>query len=103
MKTIADFKKKAILNSEWKCIMEFGIFTGYNAKDGSPMYDRIEKTRTVSVVQSKQIAFKTKNSKDVFVNSWIEYPKASNVKFPDENTMQVYEDGKLILTYIFIK
>lgn len=103
MKTVADFKRKAILGSTWKCIMEMGKFIGYEDETGIAKFEKLEKEREVSVVQSNMIAFKTQKDEGVFVNSWIEYPKAKNVKFPNENTMEVYEENKLLLTYIFIK
>jgi hypothetical protein len=50
--------------------------------------------REVSKIQSKAVAFKTPNG-----DSWLEFPKASEIKFDDEGGFTIVKGGKPLLTY----
>jgi hypothetical protein len=66
--------------------------------------------RPVSIVQSNSFALTTvKNLPDggtETVNSWCQYPKASDIEFPDADTANIYwgegERREHILTYKFV-
>jgi hypothetical protein len=61
--------------------------------------------RPVSIVQSNSFALKTTKTNGEITDSWCEFPKASNIEFPNENTAVIYwgegDKREQILTYIF--
>ena len=73
MKTLADFKRKAILGSKWHCNYH-RKFEGRNPDTGEV----------------------------IFIDSYFQYPKASEVKFVGEDTIQVFREGKKLLTFTFL-
>lgn len=85
MKTIADIKKAFTLGSKWHTInhivnKDFGV-------------------REISIVQSNQIALKTIHQ-GVVTDSWISFPKKSNVVFNSDISFTVLtDDGRKVLTY----
>lgn len=80
MKTLSDFKKRVKVGQTWSAFnhllnKDFGI-------------------RTIKTVQSNAISFHTPNGE-----SWLYYPKATNVK-ASVDTVQIFnDDDVLVLTY----
>lgn len=125
MKTLSDFKKRLKIGVELKATHHLS-FAGRNPETGEPIYtDKDMGTRAVSIVQTNSFALKTNKKEPVYgrdefgnrietgeytekiVDSWCQYPKASEVVFKDENTITILEqqrDGKMIpvLTYQFV-
>jgi hypothetical protein len=48
-------------------------------------------TREISIVQSNSFALKTKRVGGEEVDSWCYYPKSSDCRFPDKNTIEMWE------------
>ena len=90
MKNLSDFKKRLSIGTQLETI---------HAKLGS------FGVRKVSIVQSNSFALETIRE-DKTVNSWCEYPKASNIEIVNQNEVNIFwgEGAKreLILTYKFI-
>jgi len=100
MRNLADFKKLATLGSKWTSIRHQGKFTGERDAQGRGIYSAVEiPEREVSIVQTNSIAFKHTNTDGKVVDSWIQFPKAKECKFPNENTIEIYEGELLTLTY----
>lgn len=99
MKNLSDFKKALTLGSNWETIYHQGTFTGRD-ENGKPIYEaKSAGVRPVSIVQSNSVAFKTLRGDGATQDSWLQWPKAKDCKFPNEDTIEVYEGGTLILTY----
>lgn len=102
MKTVADFKRKAVVGSKWHCVFH-QKHDGRDPETGfMKIIDEDKGIREVSKQCTVHIAFKTTHKDGKVVDSFLQYPKAKDVKFIDEDTMQVYEDGRLLLTYTFV-
>ncbi len=90
MKTLSDFKKRLTVGANLETI---------HAKLGS------FGVRKVAIVQSNSFALETVRE-DKVINSWCEYPKATNFEIVDENTAKIFwgegERREHILTYKFI-
>jgi len=100
MKNLADFKKAATLGSKWTTIRHQGKFTGERDAHGRAIYSAVElPAREISIVQTNAIALKTTNTDGKVVDSWVQFPKAKECKFPNENTIEIYEGDLLTLTY----
>lgn len=80
MKTLADFKRKIKPGQQWDA---------FNHLD-----NRSLGIRKVKTVQTNSFSFETSKGE-----SWCEFPKAKDFNIVDENTVQIIEDGILILTY----
>ena len=102
MKTIADFKRKAILGSTWSTVYHKD-FSHRDEKGNVIFKDKDLGNRVISLVQSTQIAFDTLKTTGETVKSYINFPKAADVQFIDANTIRILEDGKPLLTYTFIE
>lgn len=103
MKTVADFKRKAVVGSKWHCVFH-QKHDGRDPETGfMKIIDEDKGIREVSKQCTVHIAFKTTHKDGKVVDSFLQYPKAKDVKFIDEDTMQVYEDGRLLLTYTFVE
>ena len=114
MKTISDFKKRIALGVKIHTIYH-QAFAGRDENGKLIFKDEDKGTREVSIVQASQFALKTpKDGK--FVDSWMKYPKASEVIILDQNSIQILgEDFRLpkqhdqksaltpILTYKFVQ
>jgi hypothetical protein len=89
VKTLADFKRALTVGSKWE-----GFNHYYQSSFG---------VREVSKVQSNSFAFKTINSKGEETNSWSDFPKAKDIKFKEDGTVEIYTqwcDGyRLMLSY----
>lgn len=90
MRNLSDFKKRLKLGVELEMV---------HAKLGSLGI------RPISIVQSNSFALATKKA-DGIVNSWCEFPKASNFEVSDSNTAKIFwgegVNRQHILTYTFI-
>lgn len=82
MKTLADLKRALSVGSKWQGFHHF--------------QNRDLGVREVSKVQSKAVAFATPGG-----DSWLEFPKASQVKFDaDGNGFTLVNDqGQAVLSY----
>lgn len=91
MKSLADIKRAMQVGSVWH---------GY-----SHLFNEDLGEREISIRQTNMVAFKTpkKGTENEFSDSWWEFPKASNIKFIDENTFDVLVGGEKRLTYKLIK
>lgn len=99
MKSLADFKRALTLGSIWETVYHLGTFKG-NDTQGKAQYEpKNIGQRPVSIVKSNSVAFKTTKADGTTYDSWLQWPKASECKFPNENTLEVYEGGTLVLTY----
>lgn len=88
MKTLADFKRRIQTGVK--------IHTVWNNR--GQLIDR--GVREIKTVQSNSFSILTeKEGKQV--ESWVNYPKASEIQFEGE-TANIFQDGKIILTYTFI-
>ena len=82
---LADFKRQCTIGAIVECT---------HAKLGSLGI------RQISKVQSNMIAFRTNQGLD----SWLAFPKASEIKYdPELDVWNIYQKDKLLLTYKFIK
>jgi len=81
--------------------------------NGEAVYgDEDKGIREVSIKQTNSFALKTQKSDGKIVDSWCQYPKASQCKILDENTIQILEEDYRvregvkplipILTYKFV-
>ncbi len=90
MKTLADFKRALKIGSMWE---------GFNH-----YYKTSLGIREVSKVQSNSFAFKT-IKEGVESNSWANFPKAKDIQFKDDGTVDIYTQwcGKYILMLSYKK
>lgn len=89
MKTLVDFKRKLTKGSKWHVYynlikMDMGIRSVYRVR-----------ARSVSFLRAKDLLSTSE--------TWFTFPKAKNMKFVDDNTVEVYKDAVLVLTYKFIE
>jgi len=98
MRNLADFKRALTLGSRWDTIMHTGKFIGRDENNKPHYIPTILEDRPVSIVQSNSVAFKTTRTDGTEVDSWLQWPKAKDCVFND-NEINVYQDGVLILTY----
>ena len=111
MKTLSDFKKRLKVGVLLSTIFHHE-FNGRDEKGEPKFKDKDLGIRPVSIVQSNSFALKTKKADGSETNSWCAYPKASNCKILDENTIQILEEDYRvregekplipILTYKFV-
>lgn len=114
MKTVADFKRRLQVGVKLHATYH-QEFAGRNENgNGEPVWkDKDLGVREVSIKQSNSFALKTwQEGKQKFEDSWCNYPKASECKIIDENTIQILnEDFRVregvkplipILTYKFV-
>lgn len=110
MKTLADFKRRLKVGVRVDAI-QHTCFAG-RTEDGTVIYKDWELgVREVSIVQSNSFAFKTVRTTGEVVDSWCEFPKASECKI-EGDTITIFEEdyrvreGKKpmipVLTYKFV-
>jgi len=103
MRTLADFKRALTLGTKVHTTFHMD-FKGRN-EDGTPIYgDKDRGIRLVSIVQSNSVAFKQELTDGKTQDQWLQWPKASECKFPGDNTVMIYETGRdgkpfKVLTY----
>lgn len=101
--TLSEFKKVLTIGDTVNCIFH-RAFAGRN-KAGEMQYkEEPREPRPVSIKQSNSFALKTIKTTGEVTDSWCYYPKASDCKIENNNTLQIFEtdrDGKVypILTY----
>lgn len=101
MKNLADFKKRLTIGSKWSA-KHHHTFAGRDEKN-APIYNTKDLgVREVSIVQTNAVAFKTTRTDGEVVDSWLQFPKAKECKFTD-NSIEIYEDNTLILSYTEVK
>ena len=91
-KTFAQLKRDSKLGTKIKMIKR-----EVNGKEEGT----ITEEREISIVQSNAIAFKTLKADGTVGNSWLYFPKASQIEYID-NTF-IINDGYFKLTYVIIK
>jgi hypothetical protein len=90
MKSLADFKKILKCNPTFEVIYHFRQpITNKETGKIEMIIDETPKLRTVKKVQSNAVCFFAENS--VSGESWLQYPKASDCKFPNESTIEIWE------------
>jgi hypothetical protein len=107
MKTLADFKKRIKIGVKLHTIHHQALAPHDVNK---LLYDEDKGIREVSVVRKTQFALKTMHKDGLMVDSWLSFPKASECKIIDENTILImcedwrHNKNELIplLTYKFI-
>ncbi len=111
MKTLADFKRRlqvgTKLHTTYHCKM-----IGRDEKQIPIFGDEDKGIREVSIVKSTLFALKTQQG-DKAVDSYCAYPKATEAKIVDENTITIFEkDSRTgkdndalipVLTYKFVE
>lgn len=108
MKTLSDFKKRLKVGVKLHCIHHL-TFAGRDEQGVVIYKDKDLGIREVSIVQSNSFALKTDRKEPVYtldefnnriesgefisktVDSWCSYPKASEAKIVDENTITIFE------------
>lgn len=106
MKTLADFKRKIQKGVKLHTTYHKKI-VGYNTIDNVSLYENADLgIAEVSQVKSTQFAIKRLRNGE-YVDSWLTYPKASECKIIDDNTIEIYEvnsnnEMELCLTYKFV-
>jgi hypothetical protein len=99
MKNLAEFKKLATIGSKWTGIRHLGKFAGRD-ENGKAFYTpEVLPERELSIIQTNSIAFKHTNTDGKVIDSWLQFPKAKECKFPGGNTIEIYEGDVLCLTY----
>lgn len=85
MKTLADFKRAMSVGTKWE-----GFNHYYNSSLG---------VRECSKSQTDSFAFRTEKGE----NSWSDYPKAKDIKFLEDGTVEIYKtwhnEYRLMLSY----
>lgn len=106
MKTLTDFKRALKVGTKLHCIFH-QKYAGRNP-DGTTNYVVEDRgVREVSIIQTNAFALKTTKSDGKVVDSYCAYPKATECKIIDSETIEFYEtdrSGKqqLSLTYRFV-
>lgn len=81
MKTLADIRRAMVVGSKWHCF--------------NHLFNKDMGVREISIKRTNAVAFKTGAG-----NSWIEFPKASEVKIhEDGNGFDVFDNEVILLTY----
>ena len=114
MKNLAQFKSRLQLGTKLHTTFHQS-HAGRDENGTIILKDEDKGIREVSIVQSNSFALKTTKADGKIVDSWCSYPKATECKILDENTIQVYTedfrsgpDGKRLtdlipcLTYKFV-
>jgi hypothetical protein len=103
MRTLADFKRKLTIGTKLETIYHKTPVD--RDIDGTIIYESTNLgIAEVSVVNKTNFAVK-RLKKGKFVDSWCDFPKASECTIVDSDTIEIYENdtkNDLILTYRFI-
>jgi len=100
--TLAEFKKNIQLGRKVQSTFHRAII-GRDEQNKPTFGIKDNGEREVTIVQSNSCAFKTVKHDGEVVNSWFYYPKAKEVKVVNNDTLEVYEDNILLLTYQIIE
>jgi len=111
MKTLADFKRKLTVGTKLHTTYH-QEFAGRDPNFKIFYKDKDLGIREISIAKSAQIAFKTPKNDGTFVDSYMLFPTAKQLKIIDENTVTIFtpdtRDGKdgseliPLLTYKFV-
>lgn len=103
IKTVADFKRLLQVGIKVNCIWH--LEPAGRDTEGKPIFKNLDRgPRECTIKQTNSFALKTwKEKESKFVDSWCQYPKASEVEI-NENKITIFEtdrDGKrrAVLTY----
>ena len=111
MKTVADFKRRIKPGIKLHCTYHQAS-KGRDENNRLILTDEDKGVRSVNRVLSSQFTLLTTKSDGQVVDSWINFPKATQCKFLDDDTIQYLDfdfrdqDSKQLiplLTYTFIK
>ena len=86
MKTVADFKRRIKPGVKLHCVYHQAT----NGRDQSGkliLTDEDKGVRSVNIVQTNQFTLLTTKQNGEIVDSWINFPKASQCKIIDDNTI----------------
>jgi len=104
MKTLADFKRRLVVGQVVEKTFHLGDLivngnTGQVNLRGGPkvMLQKVVKP------QSQSVGFELLEGSQAGQTTWLQYPKAKDLKIVDADTAQVWDGGELILTYRFIQ
>ena len=90
MKTISDFKRRIVKGAKLHCIFH-QKFSGRDAGGKIKIQDEDRGVREVNIVQTNAFTLLTKTDDGKVIDSWCYYPKASEVKFIDKDTIQILD------------
>lgn len=76
MRTLADFKRAIEVGTKWE---------GFNY-----LYNRSMGVREVSKVKSGKFSFRTIRESGEIVDSWMDFPKASEIEFKEGDMVTIY-------------
>lgn len=80
MKTLADFKRALSVGSKWHTkLMKYGTDIG---------------VRPVSKVRSNGVSFRTVRPNGEVCDSYLDFPKACNVKFREDGTVEIWAEAR---------
>lgn len=111
MKTIAEFKRRIVKGAKIHCIYHLRFVSRDPGTKEITYRDEDRGVREVSIVQTNSFALATVQSGGNTINSWCAYPKKDEIKFIDNDTVQIMDyiynakNEKLFvpcLTYKFI-
>jgi hypothetical protein len=95
MKSIADFKRRMVVGAKVSTLLY------YKDQDGNLQLQHNYGIRTVTVHQSNSFALATPKTNGEVVNSWCNWPKKSEFKVIDSNTVEIHFDsGKLVYSFV---
>ncbi len=106
IKTLADFKRGLVKGRKVGCI--YHLEGNGRNEAGELQYKSVERPlREVSIVQSNSFAIKTEKTDGKIVDSWCQYPKASESKI-ENNRITMFEDDRKgnkipVLTYWIVE
>ena len=96
-KTLAEFKKNIKIGAKLHTMYHHEFVRDENGKmvrdeKDKPVYTTIDRgVREVSIVQTNAFACKTQKKDGTLVDSWLQYPKASECVVVDNSKLEVYE------------
>jgi hypothetical protein len=111
MKTLADFKKRIAKGIKIETTYHQAT-TGHRDEKGKlRLFDEYKGIREINIVQATQFTLLTIKKDGTMIDSWLKYPKATECKILDDNTIMIMcEDFREhnsttlipLLTYKFI-
>jgi hypothetical protein len=96
---LAQFKKALQVGDLISCIAHKATFVGRDEKNQAVYAPKKMLDREISIVQSNAFAMKTTKTDGTVVDSWCQFPKASDCVFKVPGQVTILEDGEPILTY----
>lgn len=90
MKTVADFKRRIKKDVKLHCVFHQAA-QGRDENGRLILTDEDKGIRAVNIVQTNQFTLLTTKSNGDIIDSWINFPKASQCKFIDDDTIMYLE------------